>query len=91
MDAIKDLVMKWKWQTITLVYRDDRSAFLVFFIRICAYTGIIQLAKFFEDAEIAGVQISLIKIDSDNYLDAAKRLDRAEQCEVTEWAASFID
>ena len=53
-------------------------------------SGIIQLAKFFEDAEVAGIQITLIKVDNNEYLNAAKRLERAELCQVSEFVTLKI-
>src|ERR1700677_1036505 len=48
IESLKDLVVAWKWKKLTLVYREDRR--------------IVQLARFFEDADAANIEVSLIKV-----------------------------
>ena len=46
------------------------------------HAGIVQLSHFFEDADVAHVDVALIKIDDNDYLRAAKRLATTEECEM---------
>jgi hypothetical protein len=48
IESLKDLVVEWKWKKLTLVYREDGR--------------IVQLARFFEDTEVADIEVSLIKV-----------------------------